>query len=510
MLGFVPLRRRFIAWTDRETGDPEVISYLLGSGEALTWKDLLSKHRVVVLAEAGSGKSTELHEQARLSVAAGRYTFSATVQAVGGRGLASAIGMAASTLEEWQKSDQPAWFFFDSVDEAKENNVRLDDAMRAIADGIKGGESRAHIVLSGRHTDWEFRRDLEDLETQLGMPPADLVATTMNPNELVISTVRQDTKIDLPPAEAPLIVVMAGLDREQVKGFASGKGIADVPAFCRAMDKSNLWSLARRPHDLDWLVQYWGKRKEFGPLAVMLELGLKGRLVESDPRRGRNDPIDATRAMEALERIGAGLVLQRVRDIAIPEASLDLSDRRSGLDLAAILPDWTGQHRARLITRGVFTPASAGLTRLHNDNEGVVRGFLAARWLKRLITANCPNAAVTDILFATIYDEHLVIPSMRQTAAWLSLWSSATAQEVISCDPQLLMDAGDPASLPLSVRKQALRAVVERIKQDTELRRPNRDSLQRFAMPDMVPCVRSIWNEHGDAPAVRQLLLFMI
>jgi len=64
----VPLDRRFIAWTDKETGDPEVISYLLASQEALTWEDLLAKHRVVVLAEAGSGKSTELTRQFGLCV----------------------------------------------------------------------------------------------------------------------------------------------------------------------------------------------------------------------------------------------------------------------------------------------------------------------------------------------------------------------------------------------------------------------------------------------------------
>ena len=57
----VPLDRRFIVWTDKETGDPEVISYLFASPEALNWEDLLAKHRVVVLAEAGSGKSTELN-----------------------------------------------------------------------------------------------------------------------------------------------------------------------------------------------------------------------------------------------------------------------------------------------------------------------------------------------------------------------------------------------------------------------------------------------------------------
>jgi hypothetical protein len=165
----VPLDRRFIPWTDKDTGDPEVMSYLLAAGDALRWEDLLAKHRVVILAEAGSGKSTELAEQERLSTAADRYTFAATVQDVGRLGLSGALGRAASLkLEQWRTSGQAAWFFFDSVDEAKANDVRLDDALKKIADGIEGGAARAHIIMSGRHTDWEFRRDLERLKKRLG------------------------------------------------------------------------------------------------------------------------------------------------------------------------------------------------------------------------------------------------------------------------------------------------------------------------------------------------------
>ena len=138
------------------------MSYLLASRGALTWEDLLAKRRVVILAEAGSGKSTELAEQERLSTIAGRYAFGATMQDVGRRGLHGALGHAASQrLEQWRTSDQPAWFFFDSVDEAKASDVRLDDPLREIANGIDGAASRAHIILSGRHTDWEFRRDVE-------------------------------------------------------------------------------------------------------------------------------------------------------------------------------------------------------------------------------------------------------------------------------------------------------------------------------------------------------------
>ena len=509
----IALDRRFIAWTDKDSGDPEVMShYLLASREALTWEDLLSKHRVVILAEAGSGKTTELREQVRLSTAAGRYTFFTTVQNVGCRGLSGALDRAASLkLEQWRTSDQPAWFFFDSVDDAKGSNIRLDDAFKEIADGVEGGADRAHVVLSGRHTDWEFRRDLESLETSIAMPPADIAAPAIDPNELIVSVLRREKPPEqLPPAEAPLVVVMAALDRSQVEIFARGKGLADVDAFLSALDKANLSDFARRPLDLDWLVDYWRTHGTFGSLAAMLELSLRQRLDEPDPQRARRDPIDADRAISALERIGAALVFERLQDITVPDSEVDLVRHRRGLDVAEILPDWSGEHRTRLMNRAVFDPASAGFARLHNDNKAVVRSFLTARWLKRLTDANCPEAEVAALLFATTYGVPLVIPSMRQTAAWLSLWNPNVAREVIKRDPRLLMDAGDPGSLSLRVREEALKAVVAQVVDDEEIDIPDWDSLKRFASPDVAPCLRALWAAHGDSPAVRELLLLMI
>ncbi len=494
----ISLNRRFVPWTERDSGDPEVMSHLLAFGDALTWEDLLAKHRVVLLAEAGSGKTTELAEQARLSNIAGRYTFSTTVQRVGRHGLSRALSRRmAERLEAWRTSDEPGWFFFDSVDEAKASDVRLVDALERIADGIEGGASRAHVLLSGRHTDWEFRRDLEHLNTWLAMPPPDVAAPAIDPNDLIVSVFRRDKPAEPPPpAEAPLVVVMAALDRGQVEAFARGKGVANVGAFFLELDKANLWDLARRPLDLDWLVGYWRTHGALGSLAEMLDLSLRQRLIEVDPQRARTDPIDADRAMAGLERIGAALVLERLQDIIVPDSGLDLVAGRPALNLVEILPDWSGEHLTRLINRAAFDPASAGFARLHNDNQGVVRSFLAARWLEGLTKANCPRTVVNGLLFATTYGVSLVLPSMRQTTAWLSLRDYEVAREVIARDPRLLMDAGDPASLPLSVREQVLKAVVAQVIDDEEFDIPDRDSLKRFALPDIAPCLREVWAAH--------------
>ena len=90
------------------------------------------------------------------------------------------------------------------------------------------------------------------------------------------------------------------------------------------------------------------------------------------------------------------------------------------LRLADILPDWTPLHLPHLLARPVFDPATFCRVRLHNDNEGVVRGYLAAHWLKHLLESNLSLTAIFDLLFASTYGVSLTRPSMRETAAWLA------------------------------------------------------------------------------------------
>jgi hypothetical protein len=145
---------------------------------------------------------------------------------------------------------------------------------------------------------------------------------------------------------------------------------------------------ARRPLDLDWLVEFWQSNGRLGSLEEMLESSLTARVRETNLDRARGDGLDETRALQAIERIGAALVFGRKTTIAIPDSELVLSNEERSLDLAQVLPDWSPEDRARLLTRPVFDPATFGRVRLHNDNEGVVRGYLAAQWLNRLRQKN--------------------------------------------------------------------------------------------------------------------------
>lgn len=64
----------------------------------------------------------------------------------------------------------------------------------------------------------------------------------------------------------------------------------------------------------------------------------------------------------------------------------------------------------RLVMRPIFDPAKFGRARFHNDNDGIVRSYLAARWLVRLREANLSTAGLFQLLFANSYDLEVIRP----------------------------------------------------------------------------------------------------
>jgi hypothetical protein len=507
------LNRRFIRW-DSEDASAVDMHVMFGSDRSsYDWSQVLEHHRVVILAEAGSGKTEELRERARLLTESQKFAFYATVQDVGRDGLDLALSSAhRSRLADWRRSDQAGWFFVDSVDEARLDNIRLETALRKLADGIEAAPRRAHVVLSSRITDWQFRADLDKLSTYLPVPAEPSALPPPSPQNLLSQALRGELRRDRPkvPAEVPLVVAMAPLDAGRIRLFATGKGISGIDTFMAALDDANLRSLARRPLDLDWLVTYWRSHGRLGSLAEMLDYSFRERLRETNPAYAPSDPINVERAILGMERIGAALVFGRADTIAIPDPEL-IADDGNEFDLEKILPDWSPQHRGRLLTRPAFDPATFGRVRLHNDNTGQVRSYLAARWLKRRQDQNCPINDLLDLLFAESYGLQLVKPSVSETAAWLAIWNRDVAREVLKREPALLLGNGDPASLPLPTRAAALQRMVEDLlAQGDRYVVLDEDSLKRFSTSDLVPQIRDLWRQHKDDSEVRELLLRMI
>jgi hypothetical protein len=367
-MSFIDLDRRFLRWIERDNDGAEMSAWLRQYARTgLDWFKLLQYRRVVLLAEAGSGKSEELKEQARRLKADGKFAFYATVQDVARQGLEGAIDNAdRGRLQQWRDSVEPGYFFIDSIDEAKLDNIHIETALRKLKDAFEAGPRRAHLVISGRLTDWEFRADLSRLAEILPVPPEPSALPAPGPDALLVQILRGERR-EQPPEDklsAPLVVLMAPLDVDRVRRFAAAKGVIALDLFMTAIEDANLWSLASRPKDLEWLVAYWRQYDRFGSLAEILATSIGERLRETNAFHAQSDPITEDRALLALERLGAAFVFGRRDKLTIPDSEISLSPSPD-LDLAHVLPDWPAEHRRRLLTRPVFDPGTFGRVRLH-------------------------------------------------------------------------------------------------------------------------------------------------
>jgi hypothetical protein len=506
---YINLDRRFVEWTQDQQPTFAYRGILKRDSWTLGWDQILDAKRVVILAEGGSGKSEELREQHRRLHDEGRFSFFLTVKKAGENGIKRSLNrLQQDRLGEWRASTEPAWFFLDSIDEAKGAHVSLSEALENLADAVSGAGFRAHIVFSGRPSEWEFRKDLDSLVELLPSPELPPPSDPIDSDDIVLRAYREHNKPQ-PKSRGPLVTLMAPLDERRVKIFAACNGVGDMPGFWTGLADFDLWSFASRPLDLGWLTKYWKSHQKFDRLEQMLRANLTERLRENSSERARKTQIEPGLAMQCLETVGGALVLGQQRDIAIPNGEVfDVSN--DALRLNEILDDLSPEKLADFTNAAVFVAAGPGVIRLHNDNDGVVSSYLAAAWLLRLLRNHCPRSVAHDLMFAESYGVAVVKPSMLSTAVWLSLWETWVAEEVAKRAPFALLDSGDPFSLPLDIRRKVLRAVLADIKARRENSFLANEGLKRFAQADLEQDIQELWKQCGHDQPARALLLQLI
>jgi hypothetical protein len=129
-------------------------------GGWLDWADLRNRKRVVLLAEASSGKSEEFRNQVGEISAGGAPAFMVRVEELADQGFEAALEPGSVKLfDQWRTGTGPAWFFLDSVDEARLNRKSFETALKRFARDLDQAAERAHVLISCRVSDWNTARD---------------------------------------------------------------------------------------------------------------------------------------------------------------------------------------------------------------------------------------------------------------------------------------------------------------------------------------------------------------
>ena len=478
----------------------------MGWTEAFGWSELLRSQRVLIVSEAGAGKTHECRAEHAARWAAGEPSFFFELTELSRNNLPDLLDSdEQQRFDAWLTSQSDiATVFLDSIDELKLTLGSFEVALKRLSKAIAGQLGRVRIVITTRPVPID-RALIQKLlpvpeKVELAASEETFADTAMNRNS------NEKNGKDEPPQWRH--VALMPLSDDQIREMAALQGVPDAEALLKDIRKRDAVDFSRRPQDLIELCADWRDHRR---IRTHREQVANNIAIKLKPRTDLREKAHFTeeKAFEGASRLALAALLTRKFTVRHSAEADKGGEASTALDPARILPDWTAAERATLLERGLFGFAGYGRVRFHHRS---VFEYLAAQRLDTLLNRGMSIKAVKRLLFAeTPQGIKVVKPSMRPVAAWLAFSRPTIFSEVRDREPDVLLDHADPESLTPELRIDALRAYVERYGQGSwrGMHVP-RMQVHRFASVDLGPEVLRLWNSGLENPEVRELLLELV
>ncbi|MCP4747886.1 MAG: hypothetical protein GY874_17375 [Desulfobacteraceae bacterium] len=482
MENHVPLERQFssVPKSNKEAERDEILT-IWGHIKPKTWDDMDHEFRCVIIAEAGAGKTEELRQRASVLTNQGKPAFFIRIEDIESD-FYKAFEIGGETqFQSWLESTGEAWFFLDSVDEARLENPRIfKKALRCFAKGIQRGAHRAHIYLSSRPYAWRPREDRSLLDEILFLAA---------PKEGESGKDAQKAE----PQSSLTIYMMRHLDKKKIRRFCKARGTKNIDCLLHEIERANIWKLAERPFDLEGIIAKWDKDNKLGGRLELLRHNIDKRLRDDhNTDRGQRQPLKMEKARQGARRLAAAVILTGMPGLNVPDVASD----KPGIDAETVLDDWNPKDVRTLLERGIFNDVIFGAVRFrHRD----VRELLAAEWFDGLLKAGNSRHKVQNLFFRERYGEKIVTPRLRPILPWLILFDDEIRRRSLEVSTEIAVEGGEPSRLPLPERQKILADIVRRIvsNEDDRSARDN-SAIARFANSDLAGDVQQLINRFVD------------
>lgn len=474
---FIELNRTFLVLEKSPKGNGDA---LLPFGASLNWTDLKQLYRVIVLSEAGSGKTEEIRNATKRLIEIGKSAFFIRLEHVVAdfEGAFEPEGGSFADFQSWQATEDEGWLFLDSVDESRlKSPSNFHSAIRRLGSVLGTAKQRLHVIITSRTPAWRPATDLELCERHLPLKSEEKVFT---------------------------IVALSELKHEQVKIFSAVKGVTDVTSFIEEVERTDAWTFTTRPDDLAELTDFWKQHKRIGSRLELMENSVKRRLTEHDQTRAEIYPIAYSRLVEGVRMVAAASTLAHEPTICVPDGG----HNSKGLDIRMILPNWDESERAILLSRPIFDKAIYGTVRFHHRS---VREYLAAQWFANLLARETSRQKIEALFFNEQYGLEVVVPAMRPMLPWLAITDAKILARVRRIGPEILFEGGDPSKLPITDRQALLYEICKQLSAGTVRRSAaNADAIIRFACVELAPDIKSLLLQYADNDDLLAYLLRMV
>ena len=481
----VPLVRRFspVAASPSDS-DEQQIQELFGFRSPDTWKGLDSRYRSVVLAEAGAGKTFEMKARAEHVEQQGRPAFFIRIEDIEDDFQHCFDVGSAEAFEQWLRSQNDAWFYLDSVDEARLKDPRtFEKAIRRFSRAIKKAQHRAHVYISSRPYAWRAKSDRDLVKRHLPLPKQRSEPTGED----------RETTDTSESEDALEVFLLRPLDEKDIRQFAEHRSVPEVDRLIDDLERTNLMALAGRPFDLEAILDKWAADRTLGGKSNLLHHNVEMRLKDShNPDRARRQSLNLEQALAGARRLAAAVVLTGEPSIQVP----DSTHERTGFDAGAVLCEWDPDDVQALLERGIFDDVIYGAVRFRQRD---IRELLAAGWFSELLQKGHTRHEIESLFFREQYGHKFISPRLRVVLPWLMLDDSDIRARILEVHPEIAMEGGDPVRLPLPIRKKILSDVVERLVWEGDYGQAGDNSaLARIAHPDLTEHTLALIDQYSD------------
>ncbi len=498
---FIELNRTFYQLSSdytqsADTDDIDIRESLrLGIGDTFGWDALLKEYRVILLAEAGSGKTMEIRQTALKLRSEGKPAFFIRLEHISD-GLEGAFEEGNfEELQEWLRSNDEGWLLLDSVDEARLRDPKdFERAIRKIAGHLRPALQRSHIIVTGRVNAWRAKTDLTLCNKQLEFKPPNEEKTSKADGEEELSPENENPDSENKKSETKdkcdsagfKVYSLTDLSEEQIKIFLHEKGINDISKFLDDLERHDAWTYTTRPQDLEEIIEFWNENKKVGTRLELMEHSVKRRLNERDQDRDDTEPITVKKARHGAMLIAASSTFMHESTIRVPDGNNSIN----GIDAKSILADWTEKDCLTLLGRPIFDEAIYGSVRLHHRS---VREFLTAKWLTDLLKRDASRRRIESLFFREQYGIQVIAPSMKPILSWLVLFDEKIRKKVCDIEPEIIFGGGDPSRIPLETRQEILKSVCDKMVSNfSRCSFTDYAAVQRFANPDMANDIKAL------------------
>lgn len=483
---FIDLDRTFSKiLIDGDVSDDIDLSGRRSTKGELHWPDLLGHNRVVLLSEAGSGKTAEIRNVTRQLRGEGKNAFFLRIENVMSE-LEDAFEEGTfDEFESWLTSDTEGWLLLDSVDEARLGDPReFERAIRKLGRLTKSVAARAHILITGRSTAWRASTDLAICEKAFEF---DASARRALPPKVDEPEGDIRTTINEPGADAVfLVVTLDDIHGKQIDRFLEATGVQNAGLFRAAVERREAESLTTRPLDFLELIDFWHEHHRIGTRLELMKSSINRRLDERDQNRAEVKPIAPDKLREGARLLAAATTLGQMSAICVPDGDAN----KKGIQIRSVLKGWNDADAGALLSRPIFEPGIYGTVRFYHRT---VREYLTAEWLHELIRGAASRVKIESLFFCTQYGMQVINPSMRPVLPWLALLDERICIRLEEFAPEVFFEGGDPSHLLLSTRRNILRKACEQLAQPAHSWGiTDYSAIQRFAHHDIAEDINGL------------------